>query len=303
MAGGPGSPLRAILYALIANLGIAMAKACAALYTGSSSMTAEAIHSLADTGNQLLLLLGLARSRRPPDVEHPLGYGKIAYFWSFVVALLLFSAGGLFSIYEGWHKLHHPEPLAHAWVAVLVLAVSIALEAASMRGCLAEVNKLRGDRSLWRWLLESRSSEPIVVFGEDLAALLGLGVALGFVSLAWLTGDARLDAYGSLAIGALLVNISIFVAIRVKSLLIGRSADPGVVAAIEAEITGDHAIAQVFNVITIQVGSQVMVAAKLRLHEGLALSEACERINRLEERLKARIPEIGWCFMEPDVTD
>ena len=154
MAGGSSSPLRAILYAFFANFGIALAKTGAAVYTGSSSMTAEALHSYADTGNQLLLLLGLSRSRKPPDREHPLGYGKIAYFWSFVVAVMLFSVGGLFSLYEGWHKLHEPEPLSTAWLALLVLVASIALEGLSMRACLIEVNKLRGERSLWRWMLE-----------------------------------------------------------------------------------------------------------------------------------------------------
>lgn len=303
MAGGGGSPVRAILWAFAANLGIALAKSAAAAYTGSSSLLAEAIHSFADTGNQLLLLLGLHRARRPADAEHPLGYGKVTYFWSFVVAVLLFSVGGLFSLYEGWHKLGEEGPLASAWVALVVLAVSIALESLSLRGCLAEVRRLRGERTLGQWLRQSRSSELIVVFGEDVAALLGLTIAFVFVLLAVATGERRFDAVGSLAIGALLVGVAVFVGIKVKSLLIGRSADPDVAAALEREIADDPAVRHVFHVITIQVGSQVMLAAKVRMADGLALADAVARINDLERRLHARVPELGWCFMEPDLAD
>ena len=300
---GQASPLRAILWAFAANLGIAIAKLSAALTTGSAAMLAEAIHSGADTGNQLLLLLGLRRSQRPPDREHPLGYGKVTYFWSFIVALLLFSLGGLFSIYEGLHKLESHEPLVQPWVALGVLAVSIGLEALSMRGCLAEVRHVRGDRSLWQWVNQSRNSELVVVFGEDLAALLGLGIAFFFVLVAWVTGEPRWDALGSLAIGVLLVCVAIFIATRVKQLLIGRSADPRVVEAIHAEIGADPAILTIWNVITIQVGPHVMLAAKVRLRDGLSLEEACQRINALERAVKARVGEVRWCFMEPDVAD
>jgi|SRR5262245_24896969 len=302
MAGG-ASPLRAILWAFAANVGIAAAKFTAFAFTGSTSMLAESIHSCADTGNQLLLLLGLTRAKRPPDHEHPLGYGKDIYFWSFIVALLLFSLGGLVSIYEGLHKLDSAEPIQNTWVALGVLGVSIGLEALSMRGCLAEVRHLRGGRSLWRWLEESRNSELVVVFGEDLAALLGLTLAFVFVVLASVTGERVFDAYGSLAIGALLMVVAIFVATRVKRLLIGRSADPGVAQAIERELAADPAVLQVFNVITLQVGEQVMLAAKLRMQDGLSLVDACVRINELEARLKQRIPEVGWCFVEPDIAD
>ena len=297
------SPIRAILYAFSANFVIALAKTAAAAFTGSSSMLAEAIHSYADTGNQLLLLLGLARSRRAPDREHPLGYGKVTYFWSFVVAIQLFAVGGLFSLYEGFLKLEETGPIGNVWVAVAVLVVSIVLEAVSMKGCLDEVEKIRGGRSLWSWLNRSRSSELVVVFGEDLAALLGLSIALVFVLLASVTGNRAFDAMGSMAIGALLVVVAIFLAIRVKALLIGRSADPDVVEAIERGIQSDPVIAGVFNVLTVQVGSQVMVAAKVRLEEELSLDDAVEHINRLEARLREQIPEIGWLFMEPDVAD
>jgi divalent metal cation (Fe/Co/Zn/Cd) transporter len=220
-----------------------------------------------------------------------------------MVAIMLFSVGGLFSVYEGYHKLHSPEPVAHLWLALGVLAVSIGLEGLSMAGCLREINKVRNGRSLWRWINQSRSSELIVVFGEDLAALLGLVLAFCFLLIAGLTGDPRFDAAGSICIGVLLIVVAVFLSIRVKSLLIGRSADPDLVAAIEEAINGDDDIREVFHVITLQMGAKVMLAAKIRLREGLAVEAACEKINALETRIKERYPEIGWCFMEPDVRD
>ena len=303
MAAETASPIRAILWAFAANLGIAVAKLVAALTTGSSAMLAEAIHSCADTGNQLLLLLGLRQAQRPPDAEHPLGYGKDIYFWSFIVALLLFSLGGMFSIYEGLHKLDSSEPLAKPWVAFLVLGVSIVLEALSMRGCLAEAKHLRGGRGIWQWLNESRNSELVVVFGEDFAALVGLVIAFAFVVLASLTGDRRFDAYGSLAIGVLLVGVAIFVATRVKRMLIGRSADPAVVSLIEAQLAADPAVREVYRVLTIQIGSEIMLAAKIRMREDLSIDAACAEINRIERGLKQLVPELRWSFVEPDVED
>lgn len=303
MSTAHANPLKAILFAFAANLSIAAAKTVAAVFSGSSSMMAEAIHSFADTANQLLLLLGLRRAARPADLEHPLGYGKVTYFWSFMVAILLFSVGGLFSVYEGYHKLHSPEPVEHLWLALGVLAVSIVLEGFSMAGCLREINKSRGRRSLWRWINECRSSELIVVFGEDFAALIGLILAFCFLIIAGVTGNARFDAAGSICIGVLLIVVAVFVSIRVKSLLIGRSADPELVAAIEEAISGDGDILEVFHVITLQMGPKVMLAAKLRLREGISSDQACERINALEARIRERFPEIGWCFMEPDLRD
>jgi cation diffusion facilitator family transporter len=301
MASSQGSPIKAILYAFFANLGIAIAKTIAATFTGSSSMFAESLHSYADTGNQLLLLLGMHRAKRPPDMEHPLGYGKVTYFWSFMVAILLFSVGGVFSLYEGWHKLHEPGPLKYVWVALMVLGFSIVLEGISMFGCLREVNKVRGKRSLWQWMNQSRGSELIVVFGEDFAALLGLAMAFIFLVMASLTGDSRFDAYGSMCIGILLIIIAIFLSIRIKSLLIGRSADPELALAIKHAIVDDKDIDEVFNVITMQMGPQVMLAAKIKMRDDLTVKDACEKINQLEERLKEQFPEIGWSFIEPDV--
>ena len=302
MAGG-GSVVKAVLYAFCANLGIAIAKTVAFFYTGSSSMLAESIHSFADTGNQVLLLLGLNRSKRPADREHPLGYGKASYFWSFIVAILLFSVGGLFSLYEGWHRLNSEEPLNQVWVALTVLGVSIILEGVSMRGCLIEINKMRGQRTLWQWLYQSRNAELVVVFGEDLAALVGLVIAFCFVALAALTGNPFYDALGSMCIGALLIVVATFVGARVQVLLLGRSADPDVVEAIAALIDADEDVREVFNVITLQMGAKVMLAAKIGMRHDLTVTVACRKINALEKNLKDQFPEIGWCFIEPDYVD
>ena len=297
------STARAILYAFVANFGIAIAKTWAALHTGSGSMLAEAIHSYADTGNQVLLYLGLRQSRREPDAEHPMGYGKLSYFWSFIVALLLFSLGGLFSIYEGMHKLSHPEELSNLWVAIIVLSLAILLEAGSLIGCIREINKVRGPRPFMEWLRHTRNSELVVVLGEDIGAQLGLVLALGFLVMASVTGNPVYDAMGSICIGVILIVISLFVAWRIKSLLVGRSADPEIQAAID-EIIGDHEnIIKVFNIITIQYGPDTMLAAKIRLDPAVDMATAVDSINHLERELKARIPNLRWCFVEPDNAD
>ena len=294
---------RAILYAFIANLGIALAKLAAALYTNSGSMLAESIHSFADSGNQVLLYVGLRQSQRPPDARHPLGYGKTSYFWSFIVALMLFSVGGLFSIYEGWHKLHVTEPLNKPWIALLVLGVSILLESGSLAGCVREINKIRGDKPFGKWLSGTRNAELVVVLGEDIAALVGLVLALGFVTLATLTGNMVFDAIGSIVIGVVLIVVSIFIAVRIKVLIIGTSAEDDLRMAINEEIAGDPGIQKLFNAITLQLGPQVMLAAKVGMAPGISIEEAVGHINRLEVRIKQRFPEVGWCFIEPDITD
>jgi cation diffusion facilitator family transporter len=298
-----GSSAKAILYAFIANLGIALSKLAAALYTSSGSMLAESIHSFADCCNQILLWVGLRQSQRPADAEHPLGYGKLTYFWSFVVALMLFSMGGMFSMYEGWHKLQNPEPIRQAWVALLVLGGSIVLEFFSLLGCLREVTKMRGERSLRAWLRSTRNAEMVVVLGEDVAALIGLAIAFGFLSLAALTGNPRFDAMGSIAIGIVLVSVSLFVAVRIKSLIVGRSAEADLRAAIAHEIDIDPAIDLLFNAITLQLGPQVMLAAKIKMKPGISIEEAVSHINELERRIKSRFPEVAWCFIEPDSED
>ena len=299
-----GSSAKAILYAFVANLGIALAKLGAALYTHSGSMLAESIHSFADCGNQILLFVGLRQARKPPDAKHPLGYGKVTYFWSFVVALLLFSMGGVFSIYEGWHKLGgHGEELNKPWVALAVLGVSIALEFGSLLGCLKEIAKLRKDRSLGYWLRNTRNAELVVVLGEDVAALIGLALAFVFVGLATLTGNMVFDAIGSIAIGVVLVCVSIFVAVRIKGLLVGRSAEDDLQEALRAEVAADPNIVELLNAITMQMGPDVMLALKVRLKPGISIESAVECLNALERNIKSKFPEVEWIFVEPDVTD
>jgi cation diffusion facilitator family transporter len=203
---------KAILFALLANFGIAIAKTWGAWFTGSGSMLAEAIHSYADTGNQVLLFLGLSQSQRPADARHPLGYGKLSYFWAFIVAIMLFSLGGIFSIYEGIHKLQQPEPLQQIWVGLLILAVAIVLESLSLWGALGQIRRIRATKSLRDWLRTTRNAELVVVLGEDIAALAGLVLAFVFLGGSGLTGDPFYDALGSISIGIVLIVVSVFVA-------------------------------------------------------------------------------------------
>lgn len=294
------SSRKAILYAFLANLGIALTKSWAAFHTGSGSMLAEAIHSFADTGNQVLLFIGLKQSGKPADEKHPLGYGKESYFWSFIVAVMLFSMGGLFSIYEGWHKLHAPEALHQPWIALGVLAAAIVLEGLSLTGALREIRKVRGKKSFRRWVKTTRQAELMVVFGEDIAAITGLGLAFAFVSLALLTGDPVFDAVGSICIGVVLILVSIFIAGRLKGLIVGRGMDPDVEAALEEFIADNDSIDEVLNLITLHMGPRVVLAAKLRMRADLCIDDAVREINALEMRIKERFPEVDWCFMEPD---
>jgi len=266
-------------------------------------MLAEAIHSYADSGNQVLLFVGLKQSQRPADADHPLGYGKLSYFWSFIVALMLFSLGGLFSIYEGLHKLEHPEPLNQIWIALAVLLLAVFLESFAMFGVLREVGYLRKERTLRHWLKTTRNAELVVVLGEDFAALTGLSLALVFVGLAAFTGDPVYDAIGSICIGVVLIIVSIFVGWRIRDLIIGKSAEPELQAEISRMIEGDPIIEHVFNVITFQVGPQVMLAAKVKVRPDLSIAEAVANINKLEKRLKENHPEIAWSFIEPDLHD
>jgi len=295
--------IKAIMYALGANGGIAVAKGFAAWHTGSGAMLAEAIHSFADCANQGLLLVGLRRARRPVSAEHPLGYGKAIFFWSFIVAVMLFSMGGVFSVYEGVHKLLHPEMPQSPWIAVVVLAVSVLLELGSLKGALTEVRKIQGRRSLLKWFRVSRQSELIVVVGEDIAALLGLSLALLAVLATIVTANPLFDALGTIAIGIVLVLIAVVVGIEVKSLLIGESADPDTVAALRDFLSGRTEIAEVYSLITLQLGTELMVSAKIRLQTMGTAVQLIEDINRVEAALKAGFPQVRWAFFEPDVCD
>jgi cation diffusion facilitator family transporter len=266
-------------------------------------MLAEAIHSFADSANQLLLLVGLRRAKRPVSEEHPLGYGKAIYFWSFIVALMLFSMGGIFSIYEGVHKLMHPEMPQSPWVAVGVLGVAVLLELGSLGGALSEVRRVQGRRSLLKWFRQSRQSELIVVVGEDIAALLGLLVALVAVVATMVFANPLFDALGTIAIGVVLVVVAVTVGIEVKSLLIGESADPETVSALRDFLTRRPEVAQVYSLITLQLGLELMVSTKVRMQETGTALQLIQDINRVESALRENFPQVRWVFFEPDIHD
>jgi cation diffusion facilitator family transporter len=291
---------KSILFALLANLGIAITKTVAAVITGSGSMLAESIHSYADCGNQGLLFLGLKAMKKEPDAGHPLGYGKEIFFWSFVVALILFSMGGLFSIYEGIHKITAHEGLKRPMIAIVVLSVSMVMEAFSLYGCMTQINKIRHNISLWKWVKSTTKSELIVVLGEDIAALLGLTFALIAVVLATVTGNPVFDALGSIGIGVLLILVSIFLAIKVKSLLIGQSSDIETSAGIKKFLEARPEIDSVLNLITLQLGPQIMVAVKAKMSPAGSADQLIDNINICESELKKAFPEILWVFFEPD---
>jgi cation diffusion facilitator family transporter len=300
---GHANSLKAIFLALGANFAIFIAKLVAALVTGSGAMLAEAVHSLADCGNQGLLLLGMRQAKRPPSDEYPLGWGRALYFWSFLVAILLFSVGGMFSVYEGVHKLSHPEPLKWPWLALGVLVFGIVAEGISMRGCMQEVNKARGEQNLWTWFRETRSSELLVIFGEDLAALVGLCLAALAVGATMLTGNLLFDAMGTIAIGVLLVVVAVALAVEVKALLIGQGVEPRRRAELQAFLTNRPEVAQVLNLITLQMGADVMVSVKARMEPCVSDRALIEAINTVERAMKAQFSDIRWSFFEPDVTD
>jgi len=300
MAGG-GDSTRAILFALGANFAIAVAKGVATFFTGSSAMLAETVHSLADCGNQLLLLLGVKQAKQPPSPDYPLGYGKAIYFWSFLVAVMLFTVGGMFSLYEGIHKFHEPEPLRQWYWAAGVLLFGIAAEAVSMRACMVEVNKSRGHRTLWQWFRQSRQAELVVIFGEDLAALAGLVFAFIAVMLAVVTGNPLWDAIGTIAIGVLLIVVAVFVAIEVKAMLIGQSVDPERQAQYRQVPGGRSEIDHVISLITLQLGNEVMVSVQAHMREQDSARTLVDQINTVEVAMKQAFPEVRWSFFEPDV--
>jgi cation diffusion facilitator family transporter len=302
MSAKPDS-IKSILYALFANLAIAIAKAAAAFWTGSGAMMAEAIHSLADVCNQLLLLFGMKQSRRPPDSDYPLGYGKSIYFWSFLVAVILFSMGGMFSIYEGLHKFSHPEPLRNAIIAIGVLIFALIAESLSLWGCMQAVNKERRGRRLTKWFRETRSSELIVVFGEDIAALLGLALALMAVLASAITGNPIYDAIGTMMIGALLIVIAILLAIEVKQLLIGQGVETYVSDNMREFLINRPELAHLYNLLTLQMGADAMVAVKAKMHITGSENELVNAINRVERDFREAFPMVKWLFFEPDNRD
>ncbi|MFC5230637.1 cation diffusion facilitator family transporter [Pseudonocardia zijingensis] len=292
---------RAIVAALIANAGIALAKFIGYLITGSSSMLAEAVHSVADTSNQGLLLLGGRTARRAATPEHPFGYGRDRYFYSFVVALLLFTLGSVFALYEGIHKLESHEPLTSPIVAVGILVVAIALEGYSFRTAVHESRPLKGDSTWWQFIRQSKVPELPVVLLEDLGALTGLVLALFGVGLSVLTGDPVWDAIGTICIGLLLGVIAIILIIEMKSLLIGEGAAPPVLSDIVQAIEAGE-VQRVIHIKTQYLGpDELLVAAKIALEPGLPLATVAAAIDAAEARIRERVPVARAIYLEPDL--
>jgi cation diffusion facilitator family transporter len=300
MAGSTGE----VVKALAVNAVIAIAKGVAAAITGSGAMLAETLHSFADCGNQLLLLLGIRNSRIPPDARYPLGHGREMYFYSFIVALLLFFGGGVFSIYEGVHKLRHPEPVGDITLALAILGLSVVLEGWSTLGNLRVMNQRRARAPFLRYLKETKDSDLIVVFGENSAAVLGLVLAGTALVIAKATGDGRWDALGSIAIGLVLVAVATFLAREIKSLLVGEAADSRLHDEAQRLVEADPNVVRLIRLLSIQQGpGEVLVAMKLQMRDGLDTQQLVAAINDFERALEARCPEVKWSFIEPDDQD
>ena len=294
---------RAIVAAFLANLGIASAKFVAFLITGAASMLAEAVHSLADTGNQGLLILGTSRARREATREHQFGFGRERYFWAFVVALVLFSLGSIFAVHEGIDKLRHPHELVSPAVAIGILVLAIALESWSFRTAIVAAQPLRGSKSWWSFIRRSKSPELPVVLLEDLGALLGLLIALVGVGLSAVFDDPRFDAAGSVAIGALLGVIAIVLAIEMKSLLIGESAAMEIQRAIRTTIEGSHTVRKLIHLRTLHLGpDELLVAVKVEFDVGLDIPGLASAIDDLEAAIRQQVPIAQVIYVEPDIT-
>lgn len=300
MAHGGGN--KAIVAALSANLGIAVTKFIAFLLTSSSSMLAESVHSVADSGNQLLLLIGGKRARRAADEEHPFGYGRARYLYAFVVSIVLFSLGGLFALYEAWHKFAEPHPIeSWHWVPVVVLLAGLGMEGFSFRTAITEANHTRGDQSWWQYIRTAKAPELPVVLLEDFGALLGLLFALFGVGMTLGTHDGRWDAVGSAAIGLLLVVIAIVLAIETKSLLLGESASRRDVAAIRAALVGEG-VPSVIHLRTLHLGpEELLVAAKIEVDAEESAAEVAQAIDAAERRVRAAVPIARVIYLEPDL--
>lgn len=296
-----GGSNKAILAAFVANLGIAVAKFVGFLITTSSSMLAESIHSLADTGNQALLLIGGRRSARSADDEHQFGYGRERYFYAFVVALVLFTLGSAFAVYEGIHKLRHPEPIESPMVAVVILLVAICLEGFSLRTAVVESNHSRGNRSWPSFIRHSKSPELPVVLLEDLGAMIGLAIAMVALVLGW-TVDPIFDGVGTVIIGALLGVIAVVLAVEMKSLLIGEAADPEEQRRIEEAIEGSRSVERLIHLRTEHLGpEQILVAAKVSFSADLSVEALSAAIDGTESEIRAAVPNAALIYIEPDV--
>ena len=293
---------KAIIAAFFANLGIAIAKFVGFILTGSAGMLAEAGHSIADTGNQGLLMFGSKRGKRPADHAHPFGYGPERYFWSFVVALVLFSMGGLFALYEGIQKLGNPHEIESAYIAYAILGISIVLETFSLTTAVREANHVRHGRSWWNFIRTSKAPELPVVLLEDVGAEIGLLFALTGLTIAEVTGDARWDAVGSIAIGLLLVGIAMILAVEMKGLLIGEAASDEDLDAIKAAFDGADQVNGIIHMRTMHLSpDQLLVAAKLEFAPTLTVAELASAIDAAEAGLRLAVPIATMIYIEPDI--
>jgi cation diffusion facilitator family transporter len=293
-----------IIQSLIVNLLIACSKGVAAFMTGSGAMLAETIHSFSDCANQALLLLGVKQSRRSPNEKHPLGYGRAVYFWSFMVAMLLFSVGGMFSIYEGIHKYNNPEPVDHIEWGIGILLFSLALEGYATYSNLVELNIRRGATGLWQYLKSTKDSDLIVIFGENSAAVFGLILAISALLASYYTGDGHYDGLGSFAIGVVLILVAIFLSVKVKSLLIGESADPVINRLVQNQADKNPEILKLINCITIQQGpGEVLMCLKIKCKHDLNALQISTLINKFEAEIRECSPEVKWIYIEPDLQE
>ncbi|MET3769390.1 cation diffusion facilitator family transporter [Marisediminicola sp. UYEF4] len=293
---------KAIVAALFANLGIAITKFIAWFFSGSSAMLAEGVHSLADTSNQVLLLRGGVRAKRAATPEHPFGYGRERYVYAFVVSIILFSIGGMFSIYEGIEKLANPHPLENAWLPILVLVIAIVLESFSLRTAVRESNLVRGRQSWVEFVRRSKAPELPVVLLEDLAALLGLVFALTGVGLTIISDDSVFDAIGTLAIGALLIVVAIILGIETKSLLLGEGASAADAVKIRDAINADPEVDALIHMKTLYLGpDELLVAAKIALASQSRLTDIAASINAVEARIREAVPVARVIYLEPDI--
>ena len=294
---------RAIIAALAANLGIAVTKFVAWALTGSSSMLAEGVHSVADSGNQLLLLLGGRRAVRAADAEHPFGYGRARYFYAFVVSIVLFTLGGLFALYEAWHKFSDPHPIEGRWwwVPLAVLGLAIVMEGFSLRTAVHESRPVKGEQSWWSFITTSKSPELPVILLEDLGALVGLVLAGFGVTMTLVTGDGRWDAIGSAAIGLLLVAIAAILARETASLLLGESAGPGVVTQVREALVGGG-VTSIIHLKTLHLGpEELLVVAKIEVPAAATAADVAEAIDGAERRVREAVPIARVIYLEPDL--
>ncbi len=293
--------VKVIVYALLANFAIALAKFSGASITQSTALLAEAIHSLVDCANQALLLVGNRASKKAPTERHPLGYGREAFFWSFVVAILLFSMGGLFAIYEGIHKLQSPEPVLSPMIGLGILVFGIVLETGSFLACLKEVRRTNPFPSLWSWFRKTTAAELLVIFTEDLAALLGLTIATACLLLTWITGNSAWDAWGSVWVGSVLIIMAALLAVEIKSLLIGEAPTHDYRPALEEIIQAKIPSSKLLRILALQTGNaEVLLSYKITSGEITLTRDLIAAINEIEREVKLKFPEVRWQFVEPD---